>query len=127
MSYKNKYQPVLDLGEQLNIQNGNWEETPDTLRVTGTAETQWEKDQLWDKIKEIGGESPSDIQADIQVQNSEYYHKHTVQSGETLGKIAKKYYKNASKYNEIYQANSQLLKNPDTIFPGQELVIPNLS
>jgi len=29
-------------------------------------------------------------------------------------------------YKEIFNANSVVLKNPDTIFPGQELVIPNL-
>jgi len=127
MSYKTKYQPVLELGEKLNIKEGNWEETSDSLKVSGWASTQWEKDQMWNKIKEIGGESPSDIQANIQVSNTEYYHKHTVASGETLGKIAKKYYDNSAKYTDIFNANTNILKNPDLIQPGQELVIPNLS
>lgn len=30
------------------------------------------------------------------------------------------------KYNAIFEANKDILKNPDTIHPGQELVIPNL-
>ena len=50
------------------------------------------KNILWDNIKAIGGENPSDIKADIRVSDDSVYHRHTVQQGETLGKIAKKYY-----------------------------------
>ncbi|MFD2727781.1 LysM peptidoglycan-binding domain-containing protein [Hyunsoonleella rubra] len=123
---KAKYQAVLDLGQKLNIQNGDVSEENGTLKVKGTANTQYEKDLLWDKIKEIGGENPSDIMANIEVADTSVYHRHTVQSGETLGKIAKQYYGNASKYQDIFKANSDILKNPDLIYPDQELIIPNL-
>ena len=53
------------------------------------------------------------------------YARHTVKSGETLGKIAKHYYGDAMKYKEIFAANSDILKNPDIIHPDQELIIPN--
>lgn len=124
--YKAKYQAVLDLGEELNIQNGKVEDGADQLKVWGTAATQYEKDLIWNKIKEIGGENPTDIMADIEVDDSSLYAKHTVQSGETLGKIAKKYYGDASKYNAIFKANTDKLKSADLIHPDQELVIPNL-
>jgi nucleoid-associated protein YgaU len=81
---------------------------------------------MWDKIKEAGGENPADIQADIKVTNTDYYHKHTVESGESLSKIAKHYYGDAMKYTQIFEANKDVLKNPDVIHPGQELTIPNL-
>ena len=123
---KAKYQAVLDLGESLNIQNGNVTEENGVLKVKGTANTPYEKNILWDKIKEIGGESPSDIKANISVADDSVYHRHTVKSGETLGKIAKQYYGNASKYQDIFKANSDILKNPDLIYPDQELIIPNL-
>ncbi|WP_198034965.1 LysM peptidoglycan-binding domain-containing protein [Winogradskyella sp. J14-2] len=123
---KAKYQDVLDLGEQLNIQNGKVEETNGQLKVWGTAATQYEKNLLWDKIKEIGGDEPSDIMADIKVADESVYARHTVKSGETLGKIAKHYYGDAMKYKEIFEANTNILKNPDLIHPDQELVIPNL-
>lgn len=123
---KAKYQAVLELGESLNIQNGDVKEENGQLQVLGTAHTPYEKDLIWDKIKEIGGESPSDIMADIKVADSSVYHRHTVKSGETLGKIAIKYYGKAGKYQEIYKANSDILKNPDVIHPDQELIIPNL-
>ena len=54
------------------------------------------------------------------------YHRHIVKSGETLGKIAKHYYGDPMKYKQIFQANSDILKNPDLIHPNQELVIPKL-
>ena len=121
-----KYQGVLDLGESLNIQNGNVTEENGVLKVVGTAGTQYEKNLIWDKIKEAGGDSPADIMADIKVADESVYARHTVASGETLGKIAKQYYGEPGKYQKIFQANTDILKNPDVIHPGQELVIPNL-
>ncbi|TBN19037.1 LysM peptidoglycan-binding domain-containing protein [Hyunsoonleella pacifica] len=126
MMVKAKYQAVLELGESLNIQNGDVKEENGQLQVFGTANTPYEKDLIWDKIKEIGGESPSDIMADIKVADSSVYHRHTVKSGETLGKIAIQYYGKASKYQDIFKANTDILKNPDVIHPDQELIIPNL-
>ncbi|GAB4165106.1 MAG: hypothetical protein Tsb0033_26770 [Winogradskyella sp.] len=123
---KAKYQDVLDLGEQLNIKDGKVEVDNDKLKVWGTAATQYEKNLLWDKIKEIGGENPSDIMADIKVADESVYARHTVKSGETLGKIAKHYYGDPMKYKQIFEANTNILKNPDLIHPDQELVIPNL-
>lgn len=126
MAVKAKYQDVLDLGEKLNIQNGDVSEENGVLKVKGTASTQYEKNLIWDCIKEVGGENPTDIMADIKVADTSVYHRHTVSSGETLGKIAKKYYGNAMKYKEIFAANSNILNNPDVIHPDQELIIPNL-
>ena len=123
---KSKYQDVLDLGEQLNIQHGDVQEENGTLKIKGTANTPYEKNLLWDKIKEIGGESPSDIMADIDVADTSIYHTHTVQSGESLSKIAKLYYGDPMKYNLIFEANTSILDNPNTIHPDQELIIPNL-
>ena len=124
--YRAKYQAVLDLGEQLNIKDGKVEESADKLKIWGTASTPYQKDALWNKIKEVGGDNPSDIMADIKVEDSSVYARHTVSSGETLGKIAKHYYGDAMKYKDIFAANTNILKNPDVIHPDQELVIPNL-
>lgn len=124
---KAKYQDVLNLGESLNIQNGDVKEEDGKLKIWGTAKTQYEKDLLWDAIKAAGGENPSDIMADIKVADTSVYARHTVKSGETLGKIAKHYYGNPSKYQAIFKANSDILKNPDLIYSDQELIIPNLS
>ena len=126
MTMKAKYQALLELGESLEIQNGDVREEDGILKVWGQAKTPYEKDLLWDKIKEIGGENPTDIMADITVADDSVYHRHVVSSGETLGKIAKQYYGDAMKYTDIFAANSDILKNPDLIYPDQELIIPKL-
>lgn len=123
---KAKYQSVLDLGEKLNIQNGDVKEENGQLKVWGQAKTQYEKNLLWDEIKKVGGENPTDIMADITVADTSVYARHTVQSGESLSKIAKHYFKDPNKYHAIFEANTNILKNPDLIHPGQELVIPNI-
>ena len=51
---------------------------------------------------------------------------YTVQSGDSLWKIAEEAYGNGSKYMKIFEANKHILDNPDKIFPGQELKIPDL-
>ncbi|AFM00140.1 LysM domain-containing protein [Desulfitobacterium dehalogenans ATCC 51507] len=48
---------------------------------------------------------------------------YTVQAGDTLGKIAAKYYGDSSKYMNIYEANKDRIKNPNLIFEGQKIVI----
>lgn len=121
-----KYQEVLDLGEQLNVQNGDVTEENGILKIAGTTNTQYEKNLLWDKIKEIGGDSPADLEADIKVSDTSVYHRHVVKGGESLSKIAKHYYGDPMKYKQIFEANTNILSNPDVIHPDQELVIPNL-
>ena len=49
---------------------------------------------------------------------------HTVAKGDNLSKIAKHYYGNANEWKRIFEANKDVLKDPDKIFPGQKLQIP---
>lgn len=49
---------------------------------------------------------------------------YTVQKGDCLWNIAKKFYGNGSKYTVIYNANKDKIKNPNLIYPGQVLTIP---
>jgi nucleoid-associated protein YgaU len=47
-----------------------------------------------------------------------------VVKGDSLSKIAKEQYGDASKWRKIYEANRDLIKDPDLIYPGQSLRIP---
>ena len=49
---------------------------------------------------------------------------HVVEKGETLSKISKKYYGDPNLYMKIFEANKDILKNPDLIKIGQKLRIP---
>ena len=49
---------------------------------------------------------------------------HEVQSGDTLSSIAREHYGDANAYNRIFEANRPMLSDPDEIYPGQMLIIP---
>ena len=51
---------------------------------------------------------------------------HDVVRGDTLSAIAKKFYGDANKYPQIFEANKPMLTHPDKIYPGQKLRIPAL-
>jgi nucleoid-associated protein YgaU len=63
-------------------------------------------------IKPPVGQTPSDT--------------YTVKTGDTLSKIAKQFYGDARKYSIIFEANRNILKDPNIIHPGQILRIPKL-
>lgn len=52
---------------------------------------------------------------------------YVVKKGDTLSKIAKDHYGKSSKYHDIFNANKDILKDPDHIYPGQELKLPKLT
>ncbi|TKS55148.1 LysM peptidoglycan-binding domain-containing protein [Luteimonas yindakuii] len=49
---------------------------------------------------------------------------HTVAKGENLSRISKQYYGSANHWKDIFEANRDLLDDPDMIQPGQVLRIP---
>jgi len=126
-----KYKIVIDTigssgGRDISITEENG-----VLNVTATVPTPTEKITVWNKIKEIGGENPADIRADIRMDNAEIATGgvrtttvYTVKSGDTLSKIAKEFYGDAGKYMDIFNANTDKLKDPDKIQVGMELNIP---
>lgn len=62
-----------------------------------------------------------DIETALESDTVEYY---VIQSGDTLSKIAKKYYQDAMQYPRILEANKEVIKDPELIYPGQKIRIP---
>lgn len=52
------------------------------------------------------------------------YETYEVKSGDSLSKIAKKFYGDANSWKRIFEANKDIVKNPDLIQPGWKLRIP---
>jgi nucleoid-associated protein YgaU len=50
---------------------------------------------------------------------------YTVEVGDTLSHLALKYYGDPRKWDKIYEANKQTMKNPNYIYVGQKIVIPS--
>ncbi len=48
-----------------------------------------------------------------------------IQKGDTLWRVADIYYKDGSRYGEIFEANREVIKDADKIYPGQMIRIPN--
>jgi LysM repeat protein len=94
------------------------------LSIKGTVPYQLEKDVIWDAIKKTAGWE-GEVAADIRTEKTDIYGIYEVKAGDSLSKIAKSVYDDAGKYMQIFQANTNILKDPNVIHPGQKLVIPN--
>jgi len=53
-----------------------------------------------------------------------FIEKYTVQKGDTLQKVSKKFYGTTKKWNKIFQANKDKLNAPNKIYPGQVIDVP---
>ena len=49
---------------------------------------------------------------------------YTIVKGDSLSKIAKKYYGDAMKWNTLFEANREVIQDPDLIYPGQVIRVP---
>jgi nucleoid-associated protein YgaU len=111
---------------------GNAEERDGKLYFKGTVASEAEKNEIWIAIKTIP-DWQKDIVADIQVNapaaaavgtTGAGARSYTVKAGDTLGQIAKDQLGNAGAYMKIFDANKDVLSDPDKIKPGQVLRIP---
>jgi len=117
---KSKYNAVLEKGHDvgLTVQNLNME--GDKILIRGVVPSDFAKNELWDAVKKIDA-NVSDAVIDINVQSGLTY---KVVSGDTLSKIAKRFYGDANSYKKIFDANRDQLNDPDMIKVGQELKLP---
>jgi nucleoid-associated protein YgaU len=113
-----KYKAVLDKGHDvgLTVQNLNME--GDKILIRGVVPSDFAKNALWDVVKGIDS-GVSDAVIDINTQTGLTY---TVKSGDTLSKIAKRFYGDINDYKQIAAANG--IDNPDLIKVGQEIKLP---
>jgi LysM repeat protein len=134
MGLRDKYAYAVTTAKNLRM-DGAAEERDGKLHFNGTVNSEDEKNQIWNALKTIP-DWQKEIVADIKVrpgfakaptpqqapaaQQSSY----TVQSGDTLSAIAKRFLGNANDYMEIFNANRDQLSDPDKIKPGQVLKIP---
>jgi nucleoid-associated protein YgaU len=94
-----------------------------TVTVAGNVADQATKEKIALCCGNVNGvEAVNDMMTvETPADESQY---HTVVSGDTLSKIAKKYYDDANEYPAIFEANKPMLTHPDKIYPGQLLRIP---
>jgi len=123
MSLANKYVNVTSAAQALGIKGFSAAESAGKLAVKGTAEYQLQKDLVWDAIKTQAGWE-QEVAADIKVEKTDIYGVWEVKAGDSLSKIAKVAYDDAGQYMRIFEANKNILKDPNVIHPGQKLIVP---
>ena len=93
-----------------------------TLTGQATSQDAYEKVILMaGNVKGVTEVVADDLSAPVPEVKVEYY---VIESGDTLSKIAKQYYGNAMDYPKIFEANREVIKDPDLIYPGQKIRIP---
>ena len=130
---------VKEMGEKLDTQmdlagevNKSGIEVQDMIvdlndgvaKISGTVNSKADKEKVILLLGNIAGVEKVDDSLEItgSDKDSKFY---TVKSGDTLGKISKEFYGNAMKYMRIFEANKPMLKDPNKIYPGQVLRIPD--
>ncbi len=107
------------------VQDLNVEVEGDTAIVWGEADSQETREKVVLVLGNTEGIANVDDRMTVAIEEPQAQF-HTVVSGDSLSKIAKKYYGDAMKYPVIFEANKPMLKSPDLIYPGQVLRIPAL-
>ena len=87
-----KYTSVLDLGQTLGVKDRFIEESADKVKIGGIIKTPYGKNQMRNLIKQAGGESPTEIEANVKMEDKTIYHRYTVASGQSLRQIDKYYF-----------------------------------
>lgn len=128
---KLKYQSVLNLMDTLKVQLKNLHVHEDKLVIRGEAKTKDDVNKVWNQIKLVEKDYKQDLMAEIKslsdapaAMATPAPRLHKVVAGDTLSKIAQTYYGKASDYMKIFDANKNILQDPNKINVGQELIIP---
>jgi len=134
MDMRQKYDKAIQVAKGLRMQ-GSADERNGKLYVTGTVSSEEEKNQIWNAIKTVP-DWQTDIIADIRVSASAAAaaaeadtkppasQTYTVKPGDSLSKIAKEHLGNGNLYMEIFNANKDVLTDPDKLKPGMVLKLP---
>lgn len=127
MSLQDKYAKLINYAKIAGVKDLSVVEKDNVLYVSGQA-LQVVKDEIWKMYDEIDPDMRSgDLVLKIEVlqgsnipsSSEEIYE---VKAGDSLSKIAKNY--PGMTWQKIFEANKDILKNPDLIQPGQKLKIP---
>lgn len=133
MNLRDKYDRAIQVAKTLRMQ-GAAEERDGKLHFNGTVNSEDEKNQIWNALKTVP-DWQTDIVAEITVQPSaapaaparapaSAMQTYTVKPGDTLSKIARDHLGNGNLYMEIFNANTDVLENPDKLKPGMVLKLP---
>jgi len=128
MKLQQKYDELIRTAQSAGVQNLQVREQENVLYIDGLAPSQEVKQRLWDVYGKIDPNYRSaDVVMNVAVSATipaSAMEEYEVVKGDNLSKIGKRY---GVGWKEIYEANKNLIKDPDLIQPGWKLKIPHKS
>ena len=122
MALADKYQSVVDAANQNGVTDLNVQEQGGVLYITGVAPSEEAKKAVWNARSAMDPDMrESDVVLTLSVSDQGFYE---VKKGDNLTHIARDH---GVSLQALEDANRDVVKNPDRIFPGQKLVIPRAS
>jgi nucleoid-associated protein YgaU len=110
-------------GAGVNVFNLNVKDIGGTTAVYGSVATEDDKRKAEQVIESKVGKISNHIEVQVAVSGGAG-RSYTVKVGDTLSRIAKEFYGDASQWKKIQAANADLIRDPDKIQPGWNLQIP---
>jgi Uncharacterized protein containing LysM domain len=122
MALQEKYAALISAAQQKAAGEMTISEQDNVLYIGGQVHSADDKDALWQIYNQIDPDyRAGDLRLNIEVAAAPDMQEYTVQSGDSLSKIGSKF---GVKWKEIFEANKDIIKNPDLIQPGWKLKIP---
>lgn len=125
MKLQEKYTELINAAKSAGIKNLQVREQENVLYIDGQAPSQEAKQKLWDVYGRI---DPNFRSADVvmnvavsPITPAPAMQEYEVVKGDNLSKIGKRY---GVSWKEIYEANKNIISDPDLIQPGWKLKIP---
>lgn len=121
-SLENKYASLISAARQTAAGEIKVAEQDNVLYVDGKVRSAADKDKLWALYNKLDPDyRAGDLRLNIEVSESAGMQQYTVKAGDSLSKIGSQF---GVSWKDIFEANKDLIKNPDLIQPGWTLKIP---
>jgi len=123
MSLQDKYAALISAAKEKASGELKISVQDNVLYIDGLVKNSGDKEYLWKLYNEADPDyRVGDLRLNIEVAPAAAMKEYIVQAGDTLGKIGTRY---GVKWKEIFEANKDVIKNPDLIQPGWKLKIPS--